>query len=169
MKNKSIIISLIVILCIVSVIGYFSYNNYKEKKELASIEVIIKNPSLEEVKKTNDLINNRKISIYLFYGDGCPHCEDLLNHLESIKDEYGKYFTVYAFEVWKNNENGELMDKFAEEFDGEVGSRSVPYYIIGDEVMSGYIPSMSTKVEKKILDKYNERKKIDNYNHLFEK
>lgn len=167
MKFKSKIVILIVLLVFaVSLLGFGSYKYLKEQKELNKIAVINKDIPLEEARRNNELLGNRKVTIYLFYGKSCPHCEDLLNYLESLKGKYGKYFTVYAFEVWYNKENGELMDKFLQEFGGEVGSRSVPYYIVGDEVMSGYIPSMSTKVKDKILEKYKERKHLKNFQDI---
>lgn len=164
-KSKKIILSIIVLI-ILSLIGFTSYKYLKDQEELNKIAIINKNISLEEVRKNNQLQNNRKINIYLFYGEGCPHCEELMNYLESIQKEYGKYYTLYAFEVWYNKENGELMDKFAKELGGEVGSRSVPFYIIGDEVMNGYNPSYSTKVRDKIVEKYKERKKIDDFQDI---
>jgi len=45
-----------------------------------------------------------KINVYVFYGDGCPHCHNAFNFFESIEKEYGKYFDLVEYEV-SNSEN----------------------------------------------------------------
>jgi pyruvate/2-oxoglutarate dehydrogenase complex dihydrolipoamide dehydrogenase (E3) component len=56
---------------------------------------------------------SEKVTLYLFHGDGCPHCEDEFRFFESIKTEYGDYFVLNKFEVWHNEENKKLLKQFA--------------------------------------------------------
>ena len=46
-----------------------------------------------------------KINLYLFRGEGCPHCKNEEKWLKQIKEKYGDYLNVYDFEVWYNEEN----------------------------------------------------------------
>ena len=34
--------------------------------------------TLKEQTEANIKFDNKKINVYLFYGDGCPHCEQLI-------------------------------------------------------------------------------------------
>ena len=53
-----------------------------------------------------------KINVYFFHGDGCPHCENATKFFDSIKKEYEKYYNLEKYEVWYNEENSNLMEKF---------------------------------------------------------
>ena len=80
-------------------------------------------------------VNAEEFNLYLFYGDGCPHCADLKSYLE---EEYSddKEVKVYKYEVWYNEKNQKLLKK-VEEVTGQP-ARGVPYFIIGEEVFQGY-------------------------------
>ena len=80
---------------------------------------------------TLDKTIDGKVVIYLFRGQGCPHCTDAENWIESIKKEYGYMFIVKNYEVWYDADNAELMEKVAESRDEEV--MGVPYIVIGDK------------------------------------
>ncbi len=86
---------------------------------------------LDSVKKEEG-----KVNIYLFWGDGCPHCEAEKDFFESIEDEYGKYYNLHLFETWNNKENLELYKIFAEKMNQD--AKSVPFTIIGSQVIKGY-------------------------------
>ena len=84
----------------------------------------------------NTMAKSKKVNIYFFRGDGCPHCEEAENFFASIKEKYGKYFNLVDYEVWSNKSNAELMEKVAEERGEEADG--VPYIVIGDHTWSGY-------------------------------
>ncbi len=162
MKNKILILIFFLVIILTTLGIYIFKTTLNEKSEFKESEIIYKNTRLEDVK-----FKNNKINIYIFWGEGCPHCEELFTFFENIKLKYGKYFTVYGFEVWKNQENGEIMDQFLMELNGEPKKRSVPYYIIGDQAFSGYISSMDEKLIKIIKNKYRNRKKINKFEEIF--
>lgn len=77
----------------------------------------------------------KKLNIYLFYGDGCPHCaeeEKFLN--EYLKDKND--INLHKYEVWYNKEN---RDKFNEihKLLNDKGS-GIPYLIIGNNSITGF-------------------------------
>ena len=41
-----------------------------------------------------------QITIYLFRGKGCGYCRAFLTFLNSITEEYGKYFKLVSFETF---------------------------------------------------------------------
>lgn len=180
-----LIIFIILIISITLIIIYANHtdtntsdNNNKENNtssinEENNTEIEEDNSSTSETVKINrnstlsDItFQNDKINLYFFWGAGCPHCEELFSFLESIQNEYGKYFNVYAFEVWYNEENGKIMDYFLEEFNDNVGKRSVPYFIIGDEPFEGYNSSKNDTIINTILSKYKDRNNIKNFESI---
>lgn len=101
---------------------------------------------------------NEKVNIYLFYGDGCPHCSALEEYLD---EEYStdKDVKVYKYEVWNDSNNQTLWQKAADVTGEE--AKGVPYFVIGKEVLQGY--SASDAWESKV-DKAIEKAKKTNYN-----
>ena len=101
---------------------------------------------------------NEKVNVYLFYGDGCPHCSALEEYLDENYSN-DKDVKVYKYEVWNDVTNQELWKK-VEDVTGEE-AKGVPYFVIGKEVMQGY--SAGDVWEKKVDKAIGEAKKI-NYN-----
>lgn len=154
------IIAIIVILLAISLTGIVVLSSKKDKQENTDS----KNISYES--KLTDIKFNDKVNIYLFYGKGCPHCEALFTYFESIKAKYSKYYNLYAFEVWYNEDNGKTMDYFLEKFDKKVSSRSVPFLIIGDEAFEGYSSSMNQKIIDTIEEKYKNKDNIKDFSDI---
>lgn len=108
-----------------------------------------------------DYKNNQegKVNIYLFRGNGCSHCYEFLEYLESIIDEYGKYFNVVTYEVWNDQDNASLMEAVASKMDEEAGG--VPFIVIGEQVFSGYSSDMNEEIESLIKEEYEKETKYD--------
>ncbi|MCI8588778.1 MAG: thioredoxin family protein [Bacilli bacterium] len=158
-KKEVIIILMIgIVLCGGFYLGSKAYKNYQEQNQEA---IVLKDATLDTIDQEAD-----KVNIYVFWGDGCPHCEELFEFLDNNKKKYGKYFNAYGFEVWYNDENGKLLDQIKEELGEETGSRGVPYFIIGDKAMSGFDGSMKKEIEDLILSKYKTRKDIKKFKSL---
>lgn len=160
MRKKEILILLFPVI-IALIIGLVIINNISNKDTKDNENYIFnRNATVNEIDTSND-----KINIYVFWGDGCPHCEELLEYLKDSQKEYGKYYNVYGFEIWKNEENATLKDKIAEEIGDidKVGNMSVPYYIIGDKQKSGYSSSMNEDIVDMILEKYEEKDSINKF------
>lgn len=153
-------IVIIVILLAISLTCIVVLSSKKDKQENTDS----KNISYES--KLTDIKFNDKVNIYLFYGKGCPHCEALFTYFESIKSKYSKYYNLYAFEVWYNEDNGKTMDYFLEKFDKKVSSRSVPFLIIGDEAFEGYSSSMNQKIIDTIEEKYKNKDNIKDFSDI---
>lgn len=131
----------LVVLILAIFLFYFFTTNAEENK------VVNENNSASDVE--SDVNTNKKVTLYLFRGSGCPHCEDAIEFLESIIDDY-PYLEVQTLEVWRNKNNKKLMDIVSKKLDIEVSS-SVPLIIIGDEyARRGFADGMENSLKKEI-------------------
>lgn len=87
------------------------------------------------------------ITLYLFHGDGCPHCADEQDFLETIKDDYPN-LKIEKYEVWYNDENAELQGKVEKAL--SVKRSGVPLTVIGSTVISGYGQGTGSRIERAI-------------------
>lgn len=101
----------------------------------------------------NNSETNKKVNVYFFYGNGCPHCEEAEKFFESIQKEYGEYFTIVDYETWYDTDNADLMQKVAEA--RQETSDGVPYIIIGDQSWSGYDTTYDDEIKNKIKEVYD--------------
>lgn len=148
MKNK--IIVLITVILSISIVVLIS-NNMKDNDEI----------KLTDMTEENISYSKEKINIYLFYGEGCPHCEELKNYLNSLDNKEKSYFNIYTFEVWNNSTNQQFMKESAKSLNKEVSG--VPFLIIGNKTFEGYSESMNIKIKKAIKTEYKLNGKNDYY------
>lgn len=152
MKKGFIIAGVVLVLAFAGSLVFLTMSNK---------EYLNKNAKLADINYETD-----KLNIYVFFGSTCPHCEELLNYLDSIRKDFGDMVRIYAFEVWENEENGQIMDKFLSKFGEETGSRSVPFFIIGEEDFSGYSSSDGMEIRETITNQYENLENLDNYKSL---
>lgn len=139
-------ITLVVLVLAIFLFYIFSTNYVKNK-------IVNENNNNSASDIENDVNTNKKVTLYLFRGLGCPHCEDAIEFLESIIDDY-PYLEVQTLEVWHNKNNKELMDAVSENLDIEVSS-SVPLIIIGDEyARRGFADGMENTIKNQIEKAY---------------
>ena len=114
-------------------------SNYNE-----IVTINLPDTALEDIK-----YDKNKVNIYLFWGNGCPHCEDFLDFLEENTD-YKDLYTLNTFEVWYNQDNYNLMNEFATALDEDV--TGVPFIVIGNKSFKGF----SSSLEEEILNAIKE-------------
>ena len=108
---------------------------------------------LEELRKTEINLSNitretGKVNIYLFWGDGCPHCKEEKEFLSSIENSLGNLFNLHTYEVWYNAENSKIMNVFGA-YNNEV-VKGVPYTVIGEKTFSGFSENTKESIIKAI-------------------
>lgn len=107
----------------------------------------------------NDLIYNvvgedieeEKVNIYFFYGDGCPHCAREEKFLDSLMNKYNDKINIYFYETWNNADNKNLMLSIKKlmEKNPDYG---VPFTVIGDNAYSGYSDATGRKMEANLKE-----------------
>lgn len=100
-----------------------------------------------------------KVNVYLFRGEGCPHCEEAIewfNDTLSNDEEYSNYYELVQYEVWYDQDNSELMSQVAKALDTEASG--VPFIVIGDKYFSGFSATSSPeKIKSAIKESYNNK------------
>lgn len=90
-----------------------------------------------------------KKNMYIFWGNGCSHCEELRVFLEDQADLWRDDYQIFSFETWKDEENAKLMDDVMSFLDRE--NEGTPTVLIGEEVMVGFGSSNEEEL-KNILE-----------------
>lgn len=111
--------------------------------------------------------DSKKVKIYFFRGEGCPHCAEAEEFFDSIKDEYGEYYKIVDYETWYNTENADLLQKVGNARGEKISG--VPYILIGNKSWSGYSSDMNDEIistikseyEKDVADRYDIMELID--------
>ncbi|MDD3663002.1 MAG: hypothetical protein PHT84_03990 [Candidatus Pacebacteria bacterium] len=78
---------------------------------------------------------SESVNLYLFWGDGCPHCEKEIAFLGEFKKE-NPNINLIGFEIYRNMDNAMLFQQFAKELNANISG--VPALFIGDEYFVGY-------------------------------
>lgn len=82
-----------------------------------------------------------KVNIYFFWAEGCPHCVHEKIFLETLENRYSN-LEVHSFEVTKNIENIELLQRVGNELNTDVSG--VPFTVIGRQYLSGWYSEQTT-------------------------
>lgn len=125
--------------------------------------------NVQQNAENNNKSQDRKVKVYFFRGETCPHCAQAEKFFESIQEEYGHLFEIKDYEVYNNASNSKLMDQLAE-MRGDNERRGIPYIIIGNKSWTGYaseldsaiIEAIKTEYEVAVEDRYDVMDLIQN-------
>lgn len=95
--------------------------------------------------------SEKDLNIYLFYGDGCPHCKEEEKWFESYLKK-NDYIKIHRYEVWYNKENQEKYSKVHDILNDT--SSGIPYLIIGETVISGFDEEITPERIKNAVEYY---------------
>ena len=80
--------------------------------------------------------------VYLFYGDGCPHCEQLMEFLDTLDYEN---INIIEKEIYFDEDNRNLFFQMAEDYGVEVSG--VPTVFIDGQVFVGFSDEIAEELE----------------------
>ena len=89
------------------------------------------------------------VDVYLFYGEGCPHCSKAESFLEDFDQQQDCRVTLHTYEIWNDRDNAKLYNKVLDHYDIKTGG--VPFTVIGNETVVGY---SSDQVSGALFDQY---------------
>ena len=90
---------------------------------------------------------DNEITLYLFHGDGCPHCAQEIEYLKGIQNDYDN-LKIESYEVWYNDANAEFLKTIKTSFG--VDNSYVPVTIIGNTMITGYGSGTGPTIERAI-------------------
>ena len=143
---KKITLSLLIILLFFSIVTVVNAGKDAKKEENKK----------EEVTKVSC---DKQVTVHLFWGNGCPHCEAAIEYFDSIKDTYGDCFKLEKYETWHDADGKKLLEDVASYFGEDV--RGVPYIVIGEDTFSGYSSTMNEKLENAITSNAKSEEYVD--------
>ncbi|PIO07553.1 hypothetical protein COU59_03290 [Candidatus Pacearchaeota archaeon CG10_big_fil_rev_8_21_14_0_10_34_12] len=89
---------------------------------------------------------NTEVQIYLFHGQGCPHCAVLISFLDEIKEDYN--LNIHEYEIYFNQTNRKIFEQFTEAFGTEI--QGVPTLFIDNQVFVGYNSQIGQQIKDTI-------------------
>ncbi|MBR3363048.1 MAG: hypothetical protein IKG40_03885 [Bacilli bacterium] len=93
-------------------------------------------------------VSAKEVTLNLFYGKECPHCEAEQKYLKTLEKKYKGNLKINKIEVWHNEENSELLTKVKNALGDD--NNYVPYTVIGTTGITGYNENTENKIEKLI-------------------
>ncbi|HQP08387.1 MAG TPA: glutaredoxin domain-containing protein [Anaerolineaceae bacterium] len=88
------------------------------------------------------------VAVYLFYGEGCPHCAKAKPFLESLAEKYPE-LNFKSFEVYYDEVNQAFFVEMAEKYGLE--QMYVPTMFIGEKYLVGYADEYQPNIEAEVL------------------
>ena len=99
------------------------------------------------------------VNIYLFYGEGCPHCSKEKTFLSKLEAKYEGSVKIYKYEVWYDDDNREVLFDVKKEFNLSQDEK-VPFTVIGAKYYLGFGDGVGVEIEHKLLH-YLELEDVD--------
>lgn len=87
------------------------------------------------------------VCIYLFYGQGCPHCERVKPVIDALVKKYPQV-QLKTYEVYFNTTNQKMFEDFQQRY--AVTEKGVPTLFIGDRVLIGET-AIRNELEERIV------------------
>lgn len=161
-----------IVILVVLTIGLVLGVSYLLARHWATKQNDVTEQSQPEINRYSELsdihFDDDKINFYVFWGNGCIHCEHLFEYLDEIWPNYNQHFNLYAFEIWDNEDNVKIMDYFMEQLGQPTGQATTPTFIIGDQLFQGFSDSSKQEIIDTIKSKYENRYSIHDFSGVLE-
>lgn len=92
-------------------------------------------------------VSAKEVNLYLFYGNGCPHCAKEEEYLKELEKEY-PFINIIKYETWYNEENAKLLNRVKSNL--SVNNGYVPFTVIGNLGLTGFNDNTKMQIESKI-------------------
>lgn len=92
-------------------------------------------------------VEAKDVNLYLFYGDGCPHCAKEEEYLKDLEEDY-PFINIIKYETWYNEENAKLLSRVKSNLN--VKNSYVPFTVIGNLGLTGFNDNTKMQIESKI-------------------
>lgn len=87
------------------------------------------------------------VNLYLFWGNGCPHCTHAKQVLEPYVEQHD-YIGYHKFEVYYNTDNQAKMQAVGEKL--AIEASGVPLIVVGDKPYLGFSDSTGIEIKNRL-------------------
>ena len=101
----------------------------------------------KSVQASAPLQAEKDVVIYLFWGDGCPHCAAEKPVLEGLAKS-NPHVILRMYEVWNNEDNQQKLLQMADFYDFE--ATGVPVTFIGEKYWVGYSDPLGETIRSEV-------------------
>lgn len=150
---------------LVSVLLLFPISVYAET-EATNLEDTLKAENID-YSFTDYEESDDQVTIYMFRGTGCSHCQDFLNFISEHVDTYGEKFKLRAYEVYQSSDNQKLKDEVVDYF--SLDAPGVPLIVVGENTFYGFSDETGDKILEAIDNEYAADDKFDVFKEIEEK
>lgn len=121
---------------------------------IAAMMMLVMVPFVDAAEKPK-VTDHEKVTIHIFWGNGCPNCTNAINYFYGLGNEYEDYIEVKTYEVWYNQDNNKFASEVAELLDHEL--EGVPFLVVGEKYISGWGGSVGETLMDYALDYYKDK------------
>ena len=89
------------------------------------------------------------ITLYFFWGQGCPHCEEMKPFIQEIQSTYPQV-SVKSLEVFNDQANNQLFTEIARAYNKT--AEGVPGTFVGDQMFEGFVKGETDVAVTNALD-----------------
>lgn len=121
---------------------------------VATMMMLVMIPFVEAAEKPK-VTDHEKVTIHVFWGNGCPNCTNAINYFYELGNEYEDYIEVKTYEVWYNQDNNKFASEVAKLLDHEL--KGVPFLVVGEKYISGWGDNVGETLIDYALDYYKDK------------
>lgn len=86
------------------------------------------------------------LALYVFWGEGCSHCEDAKPFLAELDNTYLS-LRIRGFEIWYDEENASLFTQMADHYNIPAGGRGTPTFFLGSRYWTGFSEAIGADIK----------------------
>ncbi|HQF61997.1 MAG TPA: hypothetical protein PLT26_05810 [Anaerolineaceae bacterium] len=103
-------------------------------------------PQVPEAFEYSENDDKGDLVLYVFWGDGCSHCEAAKPFLGQLNETYPT-LRIRGFEIWYSKPNAALYTQMCDHYGLPEGGRGTPTFFLGEHSWVGYSEDISVDIE----------------------
>ena len=109
-----------------------------------------------EMDNFSAFLDGNGLDVYLFYGQGCPHCAKVEPFLAEMEQTYP--LQLHKYDIYSNRSSLSLFDEYSNKYGLPLERRGVPAVFVSDTYFVGDNPILDDfeEVIKKALDSFSQ-------------
>ena len=119
----------------------------KLKKEESKLKRLLLIVILFSLIVPSVISEDSTVDLYLFYGQGCPHCSQAKVFLDEVKSDYSQ-LNIIEKEIYFNDDNRELFIQMSNSYGEEI--QGVPTIFLNGKIFVGFNNNIKNSLQEEI-------------------